>query len=164
MKIREVYTRYRKSRVPLLEGESFRSSTQIFKAFRDQFLEPVEVFRVVYLDGKNRMLCFEEIGRGTLTSCLVHPREVFSTAVRLRCAGIIAIHNHPSGDPAPSAEDIQITKRLQEAGQILGIRLLDHLIVGEHRYFSFADQGPVHMEAIAFPCSLSRRNGFLNLN
>ena len=140
MKIREVCMRYRKTNVLLLQGESFRSSQQIFEAFHDQFLEPVEVFRVLYLDGKNRMQCFEEVARGILTSCLVHPREVFSSAVRLRSAGIVAIHNHPSGDPTPSAEDIQITNRLQEAGKILGIRLVDHLIIGEHRYFSFADQ------------------------
>ena len=140
MQIREVSFRYRKSQVPLLDGESFRCSEQIFRAFKDQFLEPVEVFRVLYLDGKNRMLCFEEVARGILTSCLVHPREVFSTAVRLRCAALIAIHNHPSGDPAPSAEDVRITERLREAGKILGIRLLDHLIVGENRYFSFADE------------------------
>ena len=87
------------------------------------------------------MLCVEEVARGTLTACLVHPREVFGTAVHLRAAGIIAVHNHPSGDPTPSMEDNKITTRLKEAGKILGIKLLDHIIVGQEDYYSFADDG-----------------------
>ncbi len=141
MRIREVCVRYRKSDVPLERGESFQSSRQIFQAFRSLALEPVEVFRVLFLDGKNRMLSFEDVARGILTSCLVHPREVFFTAVKLRCAGIIAVHNHPSGDPAPSQEDREITRRPRESGKILGIKLLDHIIVSEESYFSFADEG-----------------------
>ena len=141
MQIREICVHYKNSEVPLSRGEVFRSSLQIFKAFKDQFLEPVEVFRVLFLDGRNRILCFEDVARGTLTSCLVHPREVFATAVRLRCAGILTVHNHPSGAPEPSKEDIEITRRLRESGKILGIKLLDHIIVGEGKYYSFADQG-----------------------
>ncbi len=141
MQIREVSVRYRKSDVPLEKGQSFKSSVEVFRAFRDQVLEPVEVFRVVHLNGKNRMLCVEEVARGTLTACLVHPREVFGTAVHLRAAGIIAVHNHPSGDPTPSMEDNKITTRLKEAGKILGIKLLDHIIIGQEDYYSFADDG-----------------------
>lgn len=141
MRIREVTVRYRKSRLALDQGESFASSRQIYVAFSGQTLEPVEVFSVLYLDSKNRVLCFQEVARGSLTSCLVHPREVFATAVRLRAAAIIAIHNHPSGDPQPSAEDAAITGRLREAGKILGISLLDHIVIGDHSYFSFADHG-----------------------
>ena len=141
MQIREVSVRYRKSDIPLEKGQSFKSSVEVFRAFRDQVLEPVEVFRVVHLNGKNRMLCVEEVARGTLTACLVHPREVFGTAVHLRAAGIIAVHNHPSGDPTPSMEDNKITTRLKEAGKILGIKLLDHIIVGQEDYYSFADDG-----------------------
>ncbi len=140
MRMREVCVRYRKSETPLDKGERFTNSLQIFKAFGNLALEPVEVFRVLFLDSKNRMLCFEDVARGTLTSCLVHPREVFSSAVRLRCASIITIHNHPSGAQEPSKEDIQITRRLKEAGKILGIRLLDHIIIGDREHFSFADQ------------------------
>ena len=102
--------------------------------------EPVEVFRVVHLDGKNRMLCFEDVARGTLTSCLVHPREVFATAVKLRCAGVIAMHNHPSGDPEPSREDVEITRRLSGSGRILGVRLLDHVVVGDGRFVSLRER------------------------
>ena len=141
MQIREVSVRYRKSDIPLEKGQSFKSSVEGFRAFRDQVLETVEVFRIVHLNGKNRMLCVEEVARGTLTACLVHPREVFATAVHLRAAGIIAVHNHPSGDPTPSMEDNKITTRLKEAGKILGIKLLDHIIVGQEDYYSFADDG-----------------------
>ena len=141
MQIREVCVRYQKSDIPLDRGEQFQSSGQIFKAFRSQSLEPVELFRVLFLDGKNRMLSFEDVARGTLTSCLVHPREVFFTAVKLRCAGILTIHNHPSGDPTPSSEDREITRRLRKSGKILGIKFLDHIIIAEDSYYSFADQG-----------------------
>ena len=141
MQIREVCVRYRKSDIPLERGESFQSSRQVFEAFRSQALEPVETFRVLFLDGKNRVLFFEDIARGIVTSCLVHPREVFFTAVKVRCSALIAIHNHPSGDPSPSVEDREITRRLRESGKILGIKLLDHIIVSEESYFSFADEG-----------------------
>ncbi len=141
MQIREVSVLYKKSHIPLERGEQFQGSGQVVKAFRSQALEPVELFRVLFLDGKNRMLFFEDVARGILTSCLVHPREVFFTAVKLRCAGIVTIHNHPSGDPTPSSEDREITRRLRESGKILGIKLLDHIIVSEESYFSFADEG-----------------------
>ena len=84
MQIREVCVRYRKSDIPLERGESFQSSRQVFKAFRSQALEPVEIFRVLFLDGKNQILFFEDVARGIVTSCLVHPREVFFTAVKVR--------------------------------------------------------------------------------
>ena len=96
---------------------------------------------MLFLDGKNRMLFFEDVARGILTSCLVHPREVFFTAVRLRCAGLITLHNHPSGNPTPSAEDREITRRLRESGKLIGIRVLDHIILTEDSYYSFADEG-----------------------
>ncbi len=144
MKIREVCVRYQKSDIPLDKGESFRDSEQVFKAFRDLALEPVEVFRVVFLDYKNRLMSFEDIARGSLKSCVVHPREVFWTAVHVRAGAIITLHNHPSGDPAPSSEDREITKRIQEGGKILGIKLLDHIIVTEEHYFSFRDEGDLN--------------------
>ncbi len=141
MQIREVSVLYKKSDIPLERGELLRGSDQVVKAFRSQALEPVELFRVLFLDGKNRMLFFEDVARGILTSCLVHPREVFFTAVKLRCAGILTIHNHPSGDPTPSSEDREITRRLRKSGKILGIKFLDHIIIAEDSYYSFADQG-----------------------
>lgn len=139
MHIREVSVRYLPSSVPLHEGQILRNSRQLFEAFQDLSLEPVEVFRVVLVDTKNRLMHFEDVARGSLTKAIVHPREVFWSAVHHRAAAIACLHNHPSGDPEPSRDDRECTKRLYQAGKILGIRLLDHVIVGTGRYFSFGD-------------------------
>jgi DNA repair protein RadC len=100
-----------------------------------------EQFLVCCLDAKNTSIGVNIVSIGTLTLSLVHPREVFKSAILLNTCGIIAVHNHPSGDPAPSPEDRTLTTRLREAGDVLGIRLLDHLILGDNRLYSFADQG-----------------------
>jgi DNA repair proteins len=81
------------------------------------------------------------VSEGSLTLSIVHPREVFTLAVRESAAAVIFLHNHPSGDPTPSREDRVLTARLVSAGEVLGIRVLDHLVVGDGRYISFADQG-----------------------
>jgi DNA repair protein RadC len=90
----------------------------------------VEKFWALCLDRKNRLIRRVEITSGTATSCLVHPREVFREAIKLSAAAMIAVHNHPSGDPAPSRADIQVTRQLREAAKVVGIDLLDHIIVG----------------------------------
>jgi DNA repair protein RadC len=100
-----------------------------------------ERFVVLCLDMKQRLLKQEEVFKGTLTSSLVHPREVFATAIRERAASILVAHNHPSGDPAPSDEDLAITKRLEEAGRLIGIPLTDHLIIGREGFLSFRAAG-----------------------
>ena len=141
MRIREVCVRYVRSDVPLDTRQKFSNSGQIFEAFRDLFLEPVEVFRAVLLDSKNKFLHFEDVSRGSLASSVVHPREVYWSAVYHRAAAVICLHNHPSGDPVPSREDGECTERLYRAGKLLGIRLLDHIVIGEDTYFSFADAG-----------------------
>ena len=82
------------------------------------------------LDSRHRILGITEISRGTLTASLVHPREVFKAAILANAAAIIVAHNHPSGDVTPSSEDDKVTKRLREAGKVMGIRVLDHVIVG----------------------------------
>ena len=122
-------------------GIQFRGSNDIYRAFRQLAEMPVESFLVVHLDGKNRMVGMTTCSIGIMTSSLVHPRDVFRTAIANMTAGLIFIHNHPSGDPAPSKEDLDITKRLCEVGNLIGIRCLDHIIIGSGRYFSFADQG-----------------------
>jgi DNA repair protein RadC len=81
------------------------------------------------------------VSEGSLTLSIVHPREVFALAVRESAAGVIFLHNHPSGDPTPSAEDRRLTDRLVTAGEVLGIRVLDHMVIGDGRYVSFADEG-----------------------
>ncbi|MBI4446959.1 MAG: DNA repair protein RadC [Acidobacteria bacterium] len=123
-------------------GQVFRSSVDIFEYFQPQ-LEPLkkECFWSVLLDGKNRLISLVRISEGSLTCSLVHPREVFRPAIREAAAGVLFVHNHPSGDPAPSQEDIEITRRLVETGRIIGIRALDHVIIGARDYFSFADRG-----------------------
>jgi len=93
------------------------------------------------LNNKNRVNGFKVISTGSLTASLVHPREVWRAALYLCAAAVVFVHNHPSGDPAPSPEDIDITRRLKETGDVLGIRVLDHVVLGGDRYFSFSDKG-----------------------
>jgi len=118
----------------------FTSPTQIFQIFNFLQLETKEYFLTLHLDGKNRIICIEEVSVGSLNQSIVHPREVFKTALLSSAAAIILIHNHPSGDPQPSREDREITRRLKEAGELLGIRVLDHMIIGE-TYLSFVEMG-----------------------
>ena len=103
--------------------------------------EPVEICLVLLLNTKHRVIGLHEIGRGTLDSCLVHPREVFKAAILANAAGVIFGHNHPSGDPTPSPDDLALCTRLRNAADILGIELLDFLIVGDGRYYSFKEMG-----------------------
>lgn len=105
---------------------------------------PVEVFGVMTLTTKHHPIRFYEMSVGTLDASLVHPREVFRAAILDNAASIIATHNHPSGDPAPSAEDMAVTRRLCEAGLVLGVTLLDHIVTGEAgRYYSFREAGRI---------------------
>jgi len=96
---------------------------------------------VVLLDNKHRVLHEELVSRGSLTASIVHPREVFAPVVRWQAAAMILVHNHPSGDPTPSREDLEITRRLRDVADVLGVRLLDHVVVGRGRYVSFVDDG-----------------------
>jgi len=102
--------------------------------------DPRERFAVVYLDGRHRPIAVHDATTGTAGQCPVHPREVFGPAVALSATAIVVAHNHPSGDPTPSAEDRAVTERLRAAGELLGIELLDHVVVGDERYFSFAEE------------------------
>lgn len=100
-----------------------------------------EYFKIILLDIKNNIIAVENISIGSLNSSLVHPREIFKTAIKKSSAAAILVHNHPSGDPHPSNEDIDVTKRISEGGKILGIEILDHVIIGDGNYFSFKDEG-----------------------
>jgi DNA repair protein RadC len=100
-----------------------------------------EHFIVLYLDRKGGLIVKEHVSVGGLHSSIVHPREVFKTAVKRSAASLILAHNHPSGDPSPSREDIDITRRLIEAGNIMGIEILDHVIIGENSYCSLKEKG-----------------------
>ncbi len=107
-----------------------------------RFLEQ-EHFICLYLNTKNQIIARETIFKGSLNASIVHPREVFKEAFRRSASSIICLHNHPSGDPTPSREDIEVTKRLVECGKIIGIELLDHIIIGEHKYISLKEKGYV---------------------
>jgi len=100
-----------------------------------------EHFVVLFLNTKNRVIAKETLSVGSLNAAIVHPREVFRSAIRRSAASVICVHNHPSGDPTPSTEDLQLTNRLSEAGQIIGIELLDHIIIGDRRFISLKERG-----------------------
>lgn len=100
-----------------------------------------EHFVCLYLNTKNQVLHKRTVFIGSLNASIVHPREVFKEAFRRSAASIICLHNHPSGDPSPSREDIDVTKRLVECGKIMGIEVLDHIIIGEHKYVSLKEKG-----------------------
>jgi len=123
-------------------GASLHSSEDVYHHFRDQLgNEKRELFYVVLLTNKNKKIREVKISEGSLTASLVHPREVYNPVIRESAAAVIFVHNHPSGDPAPSPEDIEITRRLKEVGEVMGVRVLDHVVIGHDRYFSFSDRG-----------------------
>jgi DNA repair protein RadC len=102
-----------------------------------------EVFRVALLDAQNRLLRDRIVSEGTLSASLVHPREVFKPAIVESAASVILLHNHPSGDPAPSREDVRLTRQLVECARLLDLRIHDHVIIGQGRFASLAEQGMV---------------------
>jgi DNA repair protein RadC len=100
-----------------------------------------EKFVVILLDAKHRAIGINTVSIGSLTAAIVTGREVFKAAVAGNAAALLLAHNHPSGDPAPSTEDIELTKRLRDAGELLGIRVVDHVILGDGKQYSFVDAG-----------------------
>ncbi len=126
----------------LLPGSALRSSAAVNAHFGPLLAdERREMFFALLLDTKNRLIRRVRISEGSLGASLVHPREAFRPALREAAAAVIFVHNHPSGDPTPSNEDRRITERLRRAGELLGIPVLDHVVVGRPGYYSFADQG-----------------------
>jgi DNA repair protein RadC len=126
----------------LLKRDSVNSSKELFDFLNHKIRDKSrEIFMAVFLDAKNRVLAAETLFTGTLTSSAVYPREVVREALEKRAAALIFAHNHPSGDPGPSAEDVSITRKLVHACRMMGITVHEHLIVGNDGYFSFADQG-----------------------
>jgi len=125
-------------------GAVFQKSRDVFENYSIRLRdERQEVFIVILLDSKNQYLREVKISLGSLNHSIVHPREVFSAAIRESSASVIFIHNHPSGDPLPSCEDIKLTDRLVKSGILLGIQVLDHIIIGEGKYYSFFDEGRI---------------------
>ncbi len=125
-----------------LPGAPFRGSYDVYAHFRERLAEERhEQFYAVLLDNKNRKIKDIRVSQGSLTASIVHPREVYLPVIRESAAAVIFVHNHPSGDPTPSKEDLEITRRLREVGELVGVRVLDHVVIGKGRYVSFVDDG-----------------------
>jgi len=123
------------------QTEPVKSSLDVFEKYRYLLADsPVEVFLAVLLDVKHRVLRCDRVSVGILNGSLIHPREVFASAVAERAAAVVLVHNHPSGDPSPSREDREVTQRLRSAGRILGIPVLDHVIIGSCSFYSFREE------------------------
>ena len=123
------------------DGEPIKSARDVFEYASQRLItNQQETFMILLLDSKNRIVKDEVISIGTLNASIIHPREVFKSAIRESANSIILVHNHPSGDPEPSAEDEQITKKLFEAGELLNIKVLDHIIVGKDKFWSFKER------------------------
>lgn len=146
MKLRELTVRYSVKKTdagqPVIVGRAMNSprdsAAALMAVLQDQ---PTEVFAILCLSTKHRVIAYHEVSRGTLDSTLVHPREVFKAALLANAAAIIVSHNHPSGDPSPTLDDLEVTRRLVATGEVLGIPVLDHIVIGDGRYFSFKEGG-----------------------
>jgi len=127
---------------PLPPGARFTNSRDVFAHYHERLRDrKKEVFLALLLDSKNRILPEIQVSEGSLNASIVHPREVFQPVIRESAAAVLFVHNHPSGDPSPSREDLELTSRLRDAGALMGVRVLDHIIIGSGRYVSLADQG-----------------------
>lgn len=122
-------------------GDRYTSPSQIYHTFKFLMQETKEMFITAHLNGKNSIIAIDLVSVGSLNQSIVHPRSVFQTALLTNAAAILLVHNHPTGDPTPSSEDISITRRLKEAGDICGINVLDHIIIGQDEYCSFVERG-----------------------
>ncbi len=136
----EIGTRMADERIS--RGGSFHRSEDVFNYYYHRLRDvKKEIFLVILLDTKNRVIREQQISEGSLDASVVHPREVFNAVIRESAASVVFVHNHPSGDPAPSQEDIRLTHRLVAVGELLGVKVLDHVIIGEGAYVSFHDKG-----------------------
>jgi len=131
----------RLSEEPRRKGPVFSSGHDVYLYYQRLRNLKKEVFLCAMVDAKNRMFKDCRVSEGTLTHSLIHPREAFRDAIRESAASVIFVHNHPSGDPSPSREDILITGRLADAGEIVGIKVLDHVIIGDGKFTSLMEKG-----------------------
>ena len=142
--VHQVAGRYLKDRA---EGKPFFGSSQavfdyLFHSMRDL---KREIFKVLFLNRKNELIYDQDVFFGTLTGSAVYPREILTLALERKAAGLVFVHNHPSGEPAPSPEDRKLTRDLIWAARLLSIQVIDHIIIGHNRYYSFADQGLIKL-------------------
>ena len=147
-------TKFQRLRLQVVKEEEFPYSCKVtvsrpsdvrdlLTKSMEMHLEAEEVLIMVTIDAKHRVTGIFEVSRGSVSSSLVHPREVFKRALLMNASGIFVAHNHPSGDVTPSTDDTATTKKLKKAGEVLGVQLLDHLIIGDtpERYYSFREAG-----------------------
>ncbi len=140
--VKAVAERYLESKV--LKGEPLSNSRALFDYLYGSLRDRTrECFKVLFLDVRNRVLASEDLFEGTLTASSVYPREVLRAALAHHAAALIFAHNHPSGDPAPSQQDVALTRQLVFACRVMGITVHEHIIVGNNRYYSFADSGQI---------------------
>lgn len=124
-----------------MEEISYNSPDTVAQYFYEHYKHSsTEEFVILILDSKNKLIAIDTISVGTINYTVVHPREVFKNAIKRSANSIILVHNHPSGDPNPSSEDIRVTKRLVEVGKLLGINVLDHIVVGANKHISFKEK------------------------
>lgn len=136
----------RRTLAPREERQRIAVSADVFAFYAPRLTHLThEVFHVLCLDTKHRVLQDVRVVEGGLTTCSVLPREVFAPALRASATAVIFVHNHPSGDPTPSTDDLALTARLKQAGAVLGIKALDHVVIGEGRYVSLVDEGQFSM-------------------
>jgi DNA repair protein RadC len=127
---------------PELKHFDIKDPEAVVKAVRVSIKDKAkEHFKLILLNPRNKIIGISTISIGTLNASLVHPREVFKDAITHSAASVVLAHNHPSGDPEPSEDDITITKRLIEAGKILGIEVMDHIVIGKNNFCSFKERG-----------------------
>lgn len=128
------------NQIPAYQSKELSDPEKVFKLMKSRLKDYAkEHFYLIALNSRNWSVA--EVSIGTLNANLVHPREVFAEAIKSKAASVIFVHNHPSGDPEPSGDDLEITKRLAESGKILGIEVADHIIIAKNDYFSFKEKG-----------------------
>jgi len=138
--VQEVAREFLKERI--MDKPFYRSSQEVFDYLYHSMRDlNTEVFKVIFLDVQNQVIEVEDLFEGTLTASSVYPREIIKSAIKHNAASLIFAHNHPSGNPAPSESDKEITRDLLLAASVMQIEVLDHIIIGENKYFSFADEG-----------------------
>lgn len=153
----EVSEQYLKERI-IGEKIVLKSSKTVFDyLYQSMQKEKKEVFKVLFLDGKNKLMKTEDLFEGSLTSSAVYPREIMKKAIKYDAVALVFVHNHPSGVPEPSESDKKITENLVFAGNIMEIKILDHIIIGDNKYFSFADAGLIEEYDLNF-LSIKRGN------
>ena len=122
-------------------GQKIESPKDVFELLKNDLGDKKkEHFKVLSLDSRNKLISIDDVSIGTINANLVHPREVFKTAIQHLAVSIILVHNHPSGDPEPSEDDLEITKRITKVGKLIGINVLDHIIITKAKFFSFKDK------------------------